>query len=91
MRWLGLRSYSLYALHFPVMLVVLYLAQRAHISGWTAVAFSVGIGAPVSLLITVISFRFVEGPSLKRVARVGRRPAVPPLGGFPMLADQPDG
>ncbi|HJQ41743.1 MAG TPA: acyltransferase [Jatrophihabitantaceae bacterium] len=76
MRWLGLRSYSIYALHFPIVLVVLYATQHWQLTGWNAIALTVGIGGPVSLLAAAISFHYVEGPSLKRVDAVGRRPAL---------------
>jgi peptidoglycan/LPS O-acetylase OafA/YrhL len=72
MRWLGLRSYSLYALHFPIVLLLLYAAQSADIAGWGAVGLTLGVGLPASVLAAAVCFRFVEGPSLERVARVGR-------------------
>ena len=72
LRWLGLRSYSLYALHFPIVLLLLYAAQSAHVTGWHAVGLTLGVGLPASVVAAAVCFRYVEGPSLERVARVGR-------------------
>ena len=71
LRWLGLRSYSLYALHWPLLLLLLLLAQDLELHGRVAALLTVGLGVPLALAVSALSFRFIEGPSLRRVARVG--------------------
>lgn len=70
MRWLGTRSYSLYALHFPIVLIAIWGSLRLGLHGGAAAGFVVATAAPVSLLVTMVSWRFIEGPSLRRVAAV---------------------
>lgn len=74
MRWIGLRSYSVYALHFPFVLLLIYASEKIGLTGWAASGFVTGLGVAVAVSVAVVSFRFVEGPSLKRVAAVGNQP-----------------
>lgn len=77
MRWLGLRSYSLYALHWPLVLILTRSSERLGLTGWAAAGFVTSIGVPAAIGLAVLSFRFVEGPSLRKVAAVGRPVTVP--------------
>lgn len=67
---IGKRSYSLYALHFPVLLALYALGVELHLSGdvwvWT---MALG-GIALSLGITWVGFSVVEKPALERVRRV---------------------
>lgn len=78
LRWVGLRSYSLYALHWP--LVVLIFAVGSHYA-WTGRAWfpfvSVAIGLPLALLIATLSYRFVERPCVERMRATGKRHITP--------------
>jgi peptidoglycan/LPS O-acetylase OafA/YrhL len=71
-RWLrtiGLRSYSLYALHFPVVMVVAYLARSVGGQPWTVLLIS----APFVALVVELGYRLVEKPSMRRSSAVGRQ------------------
>ena len=70
LRWIGLRSYSLYALHFPIALTGIWLSLRLGLQGRPAAAFVVGVAGPVSLLVCMASWRWIERPSLRRVTAV---------------------
>jgi peptidoglycan/LPS O-acetylase OafA/YrhL len=70
LRWLGLRSYSLYALHFPVTLAVIWLSRYLGLQGREAAAFVVVVAGSACLMVCVASWKWVERPSLKRVAAV---------------------
>jgi peptidoglycan/LPS O-acetylase OafA/YrhL len=69
-RWLGLRSYSLYALHFPVTLTVIWLSQYLGLQSRQAAAFVVGVAGIACLIICAASWKWIERPSLQRVAAV---------------------
>ena len=71
LRWLGLRSYSLYALHWPLLLGLLLAAQERGMHGRSAALLTTAVGVPLALAAAALSFRFVEAPSLRRVAGVG--------------------
>jgi peptidoglycan/LPS O-acetylase OafA/YrhL len=67
-RWLGLRSYSLYAFHFPVLWVVYAaLVEVGARQGTPRTALLFGIGVPLSIAVAHLAFRLVEQPSLRRV------------------------
>jgi peptidoglycan/LPS O-acetylase OafA/YrhL len=70
MRWLGLRSYSIYALHWPLMIVLLAAAEAMDLNGGRAALFTAGLGIPAALLLSALNFRYIEGPSLRKVAAV---------------------
>lgn len=83
--WLGERSYSLYLVHFTVLVsVVEAWARIAHISdkdtlAGTGTAFAlVSVGLLLTLAVTELSYRLIERPSheigrrLARTARGGR-------------------
>jgi peptidoglycan/LPS O-acetylase OafA/YrhL len=59
LEWLGIRSYSLYIFHFPVLVLIsawVFQTQGARpSSGWLALG-----GALLSLLFGLIGFRLVE-------------------------------
>lgn len=65
MQWLGQVSYSLYAVHFPVLLALSALGARAGLN------LSVGelLAVPVCLMVAAIVHRLVEQPMLEFVAR----------------------
>jgi peptidoglycan/LPS O-acetylase OafA/YrhL len=72
--WLGERSYSLYLVHGPVMLVARGLFPIERALGWSAVArvgWLVGIIA-VSVALSALALRFVEEPARASLRRLGR-------------------
>jgi peptidoglycan/LPS O-acetylase OafA/YrhL len=71
-RWVGLRSYSLYALHIPVVLAVyagLGALGMATGAGRTALMFVVGL--PVVFAVVEVAYRLVEIPALRRTRAAG--------------------
>ncbi|WP_353807395.1 acyltransferase family protein [Agromyces sp. SYSU T00194] len=68
LRWFGLRSYSLYLWHLPIMSLALHHAP-AGVPGWTRVI----VGVAASLLVAEASYRWIEQPVLR--LRDRRRPA----------------
>jgi peptidoglycan/LPS O-acetylase OafA/YrhL len=75
-RWLGERSYSLYALHYPLMLLVLAGAQQLGLAGMQPLAPLLAVALPLSLLAAHVTYRLVEVPSMRRVRLVGATGAV---------------
>lgn len=67
MLWLGDRSFSLYLVHFPVIMVAAFLTLGENL------AITLGIGLPVSLLVAEVFFRTVEKPSTDLARMVKRR------------------
>ena len=71
-RWVGIRSYSLYAFHFPLLWVVAVLLAELGFArdsfGWAAGL--VLLGVPASLALAAVTYRWIEEPSLRRVKAV---------------------
>jgi peptidoglycan/LPS O-acetylase OafA/YrhL len=67
--WLGEISYSIYMIHFPVLLVTRRLWERVGIAQWTAsgraVAFAVTVGMVIAL--AAMLFYVVERPARMRL------------------------
>ncbi len=64
---LGRVSYSLYAVHFPLVLLVWTTVARCGLGHQWSIVAMFGIGLPTSLVVAAVCFRYVEGPSLRRV------------------------
>lgn len=73
--WMGDRSYSLYAVHFPIALVVWALVGRLPLPRTGAVALTLFIGVPTAVVAAHGFYKLVEEPSLRRVKAIGRRTA----------------
>jgi peptidoglycan/LPS O-acetylase OafA/YrhL len=71
--WLGHRSYSLYAIHFPVVLLVWAAVSRWDLSQGAAVVAMLAIGVPVSVFTANVLYVSVERPALARVRAVSPR------------------
>ena len=71
--WLGDRSYSLYAVHFPIALLVWAGIGRLGLGHSAAVLATLAAGVPLSVAVAHVCYRLVEQPSLRRVTAVGRR------------------
>ena len=71
---LGRSSYSLYAVHFPIAVLVWAVVGRLELPHAASVLLMIAVAAPTSLAAATVSYRFVEGPSLGRVQAVGSRP-----------------
>jgi peptidoglycan/LPS O-acetylase OafA/YrhL len=67
-QWLGDRSYSIYLWHWPFVVVLNYMELQASMV-WGS------IGVLVSLLMGALSYRWVETPSRKQLARMSRNKA----------------
>lgn len=78
--WLGHRSYSLYAVHFPVLLLVWAAVSRWGLPDGREAAVVLVIGVPAAVLAAQILYRSVERPALTRMrtAEVYRKAAVLP-------------
>lgn len=64
MRWLGERSFSLYLWHWPVMVLVSELLNRADIAWWGITAGMVSLA--ISLPLSHWSYRWIETPIRRR-------------------------
>jgi peptidoglycan/LPS O-acetylase OafA/YrhL len=80
--WMGERSYAFYLLHVWILLEVINLVGA---DAGTAVLFAamIGIGFPVTLVLSALSWRFVERPFLER-----RLPWAPGLRPAPGVAHE---
>ena len=63
MVWFGLISYSLYLWHYPLLQVWQYLAGAGWFAGWLLAALF-GLATPLILLVSWLSYRYVELPFL---------------------------
>lgn len=61
-RWLSLRSYGLYIVHFSVI----ELAWREVARGWLPVWLATPVSVVVSVVLAELSWRFLESPVLRR-------------------------
>lgn len=66
-RWLGTRSYSLFLVHYPVIVGMAYAFRLAGMPWWFVV-----LAPAVSLLVAAGFHRFVEAPSIRLSRTVGR-------------------
>jgi len=74
--WLGNVSYSLYLIHFPVVILVAKIASR-FFTDQTRTTIATGVlmafAIPVSLLLASFLYRYVEIPAIAMGKRVSRR------------------
>lgn len=70
--WLGHRSYSLYAVHFPVLLLIWAALSRGDLSRAPAVIAMLAVGVPASVAAAHALHLLVERPSLAVVR--GQKP-----------------
>ena len=79
MTWLGLISYSLYLWHYPLLSAAQALGwlDGAHAPRWAIVA---GVLVPIVLVVSALSYRFVEKPFLRssRAPRLASPPSATP-------------
>lgn len=73
LRGVGKVSYSLYAMHYPLVVLLLVGLQRVGLDGLGLLGAMVGVGLPLSLCVAAGSYRLVEAPSLARVRAVRSR------------------
>jgi peptidoglycan/LPS O-acetylase OafA/YrhL len=67
--WLGNRSYSLYALHFPTLALTYYLLKEMHTSHSIAIALYLVLGTLLVFLFTEACFRTIESNPKARLFR----------------------
>lgn len=67
-QWTGDRSYSIYLWHWPIVVMLNYMELQAS-PAWSAA------GVLVSLIMGALSYRWVEIPSRKHLARMPRKKA----------------
>ena len=77
MDWLGVRSYSIYLVHFAIGVELVPLARQAG-SAWGAFALTLALCAPLSVAAAALVYRFVERPFLAWRARRTREGAAVP-------------
>jgi peptidoglycan/LPS O-acetylase OafA/YrhL len=65
-QWVGIRSYSLYLVHYPVLIVVAFALGGAPSTLLLAV-----VAVPLSLAVTDAFFRVVERPALRLARQLG--------------------
>lgn len=70
LRWLGTRSYSLYALHFPVLWLVCAMAASAQLSQHGRLLVMLLVGLPMSVVVASVGYLAVERPSLRKARAV---------------------
>lgn len=68
MQWLGDNSYSIYLWHWPVVVVLTHAGQQGR-------PLAVAAGIALALVLGHLSFRLVEVPSRRHLARGGTRRA----------------
>lgn len=73
-QWIGKRSYSLYAVHFPIALLVWAVVARLGLDRGWEVVLTIAAGISISLLAAHACYQIVELPSLRR----SRETATPP-------------
>lgn len=78
-KWLGDRSYSLYAIHFPIALLAWALVGWLDMErGWLIVCV-VALGVGCSLALSQVTYKLVEKPSKDRSQATGKGVG-PPFG-----------
>jgi peptidoglycan/LPS O-acetylase OafA/YrhL len=65
-QWLGVRSFSLYLVHEPVVITIGVLVPGVGVLGWLV------LGVPASLLLAHVFYRVVEAPAHRLSQCVGR-------------------
>jgi len=73
--WLGVRSFSLYLIHDPIIAAIVFAFGLSAATWW-----SIPLGISVSLLVAAGFYRIVEAPTLallRRIPHVRSAPAVP--------------
>lgn len=73
--WLGERSYSLYALHFPLAYLVFAAITALGVGGARADGLELVVALPLSLGLAALGYRLLERPALRRSRAVGITPA----------------
>ena len=81
--WVGARSYSLYAVHFPVALLCWALVGRLVPDRPAAIGAVTVLGLGASLVVAAASYRWIELPSLERSRHAGRDKESIPAGPRP--------
>lgn len=71
-QWLGVRSFTLYLVHLPVVTTVALV-----FGGSPPLAVTLAVAVPLSLLVTAVFFRYVERPSHRLARRIARLAAPP--------------
>lgn len=75
-RRIGEVSYSMYLIHFAILLPSLRLALWIWPGAdWVTAALHMGITTSVTFGLACLSYRYIERPAISRAARYGRAPA----------------
>lgn len=64
--WLGVRSYSLYVMHFPLFWLLFVILTWSGLEPVQMVPVMLLLGMPVAVLLAHLTYEFVERPSLRR-------------------------
>jgi peptidoglycan/LPS O-acetylase OafA/YrhL len=60
--YIGLRSYSIYLFHWPIMIVVGRLAERLGATPEASSVWSAAVGIPATFIAAELSYRWIEQP-----------------------------
>jgi peptidoglycan/LPS O-acetylase OafA/YrhL len=80
--YIGLRSYSIYLFHWPIMIVAGRLAERLGAAPDASSVWSAAVGIPATFIVAELSYRWVEQPFRARrrsayaTGSVGRKTGV---------------
>lgn len=77
-QWLGTRSYSLYLWHWPIVVALVYLE-------WKEVPVAIAAGLGLTLVLGDISFRYVEAPARKILAKLPWKRSAVGIAGVAMV------
>jgi peptidoglycan/LPS O-acetylase OafA/YrhL len=69
--YIGIRSYSIYLFHWPLMIVATEVALGFNMEPDTAELIAAAIGIPLTFILSELSYRFVEQPFRVKRARPG--------------------
>jgi peptidoglycan/LPS O-acetylase OafA/YrhL len=79
LQWLGLRSYSVYLWHWPIVVGTVFLEIEPG-------AFSTTVGILLALVLGELSYRWVEQPSQRLLSPARRQAVVSVLAGVAVVA-----
>lgn len=65
LRFLGAASFSLYLLHFPVLVVLVKIAHGEHLENHVPLAVLFGASAIIPVIVSLLFYRLIETPLLR--------------------------
>lgn len=79
LQWLGRISYSIYLVHIGVLYVVLRAITRfdEHLGGWKVLALALPATLLLTLLVSALTYRWIEVPGMSLGRALGKRFTAP--------------